>query len=152
MEQLRRVLREAEARLTAERATRAAAEAEKALAEGEAARMLADLREATEEAEIEAEASRQDRVESEAAIKAAEDEAAELRRRLQAEGAGLRKTLEQLREAEATRVAEAARAADRPTMVASRIDEVRLRRLQEAEQVRKSLGRLARLKAAWRGK
>jgi len=42
-------------------------------------------------------------------------------------------------------------AADRPAIVASRIDEVQLRRLQEAEQARKSLGRLARLWAAWRG-
>jgi hypothetical protein len=35
--------------------------------------------------------------------------------------------------------------------VASRVDEVQLRRLQEAEQARKSLGLLARLRAAWRG-
>jgi hypothetical protein len=39
----------------------------------------------------------------------------------------------------------------RPLAVASRIDEVQLRRLQEAEQARKARGRLARLRAAWRG-
>jgi hypothetical protein len=38
---------------------------------------------------------------------------------------------------------------ERPAMVASKIDEVQFRRLQEAEQARKSLGRLARLRAAW---
>jgi hypothetical protein len=47
--------------------------------------------------------------------------------------------------------APAATEADRPGMVAARIDEVQLRRLQEAEQVRKSLGLLARLRLAWRG-
>ncbi|MGD0105487.1 MAG: hypothetical protein ABSC06_15815 [Rhodopila sp.] len=63
-----------------------------------------------------------------------------------------------MQEAAALREAAAARgalpdtvAADRPAIVASRIDEVQLRRLQEAEQARKSLGRLARLWAAWRG-
>jgi hypothetical protein len=39
---------------------------------------------------------------------------------------------------------------DRPA-VASRIDEVQLRRLQEADQARKALRRLARLRLAWRG-
>jgi hypothetical protein len=46
---------------------------------------------------------------------------------------------EALRRAEAARVAEA----DRPSMMASKIDEVQFRRLQEAEQARKSRGRLA---------
>jgi hypothetical protein len=108
---------------------------------------------ASEEAEIEALASQQDRVESEAAIKAAETDAAELRQALdqaRAEMEQAKAETEVLRQAEATRVAEAAREADRPTMVASRIDEVQLRRLQEAEQSRKALGRLARLRAAWR--
>jgi hypothetical protein len=76
-----------------------------------------------------------------------------------AEAARLRQAMEQaVREAEALRAAEVARAAaqameptDRPTMVASKIDEVQFRRLQEAEQARKSLGLLARLRAAWRG-
>jgi hypothetical protein len=36
-------------------------------------------------------------------------------------------------------------------MVASKIDQALFRRLQEAEQARKSLGRLARLRTAWRG-
>jgi hypothetical protein len=40
--------------------------------------------------------------------------------------------------------------ADRPAMVASRIDGVQFRRLQEAERARKSLGLLLQLKAAWR--
>jgi hypothetical protein len=40
---------------------------------------------------------------------------------------------------------------DRPTMVASKIDEVQFRRLQEAEQARKSLGLVARLRNEWRG-
>jgi hypothetical protein len=37
-----------------------------------------------------------------------------------------------------------AEAAERPAMVASKIDEVQFRRLQEAEKAQKSLGRLAR--------
>jgi hypothetical protein len=156
IEQLRRVLREAEAGLTAERAARAEAEAERALAEAEATRLLTDLRDATEEAETEALAAQQDRVETEAVIKAAETEAAKLRQALDqarqtadAETAALREAVEQA--TQATRAAEAARDADRPTMVASKIDEVQFRRLQEAELARKTLGRLARLRVAWRG-
>jgi hypothetical protein len=76
-----------------------------------------------------------------------------------AEAAQLRQAMEQaVREAEALRAAEVARAAaqameptDRPAMVASKIDEVQFRRLQEAEQARKSLGLVVRLRAAWRG-
>jgi chromosome segregation ATPase len=182
---MERVLREAETGLTAERAARAAAEAE-------ATRLLTDLRAATQEAETEALAAEQARTDAAAATEAAEVEVAELRHALEqaraeverrveaaeqarrtaaeeveqaireagAEIAQIRQAAEQARaEAqEAVRAAEAARAAaqtqeptDRPSMVASRIDEVQLRRLQEAEQARKSRGRWARLKAAWRG-
>ena len=79
-------------------------------------------------------------------------------RRSAAEAVRLRQVTEQaVQEAEALRPAEVARVAaqvadaDRPAMVASKIDEVQFRRLQEAEQARKSLGLLARLRAAWRG-
>jgi small-conductance mechanosensitive channel len=123
--------------------------------------MLTDLREATEEAETDALAAEQDRIEADAAIKAAEAEAAGLRHALDQaraeaiagaqaadeEIARLRLAVEQV-EAAARAPAEPV---DRPTMVASRIDEVQLRRLQEAEQARKALGRMARLRAAWRG-
>jgi hypothetical protein len=93
---------------------------------------------------------------AERAATAAETEAAELRQALDqarqtadAEAAALREALEQA--TQATRAAEAARDADRPSMVASKIDEVQFRRIQEAELARKTLGRLARLRAAWRG-
>jgi hypothetical protein len=98
-------------------------------------------------AETEVLAAEQDRLDTEAAVKAAEVEALELRQALEQ----ARAEAEALRQAEATRSTEVAKEADRPTMVASRIDEVQLRRLQEAEQGRKALGRLARLRAAWRG-
>jgi chromosome segregation ATPase len=127
VEQLKRILREAETGLTAERAGKATAEA--ALA-----------------AQTKAEAKA---MEAERATQAAEAEAAQLR---QAAEQAVREA-EALR-AEVTRVtaqAAAEEATDRPAMVASRIDEVQLRRLQEAEQARKSLGRLTRLRLAWRG-
>jgi chromosome segregation ATPase len=126
VEQLKRILREAETGLTAERAGKATAEA-----------ALARALDAQTKAEAKA-------IEAEAAA---------------AEAAQLRQAMEQaVRETEALRAAEVARAAaqameptDRPAMVASKIDEVQFRRLQEAEQARKSLGLVARLKAAWRG-
>jgi DNA repair exonuclease SbcCD ATPase subunit len=60
--------------------------------------------------------------------------------------------VEALRQAEVARVAaQAMEPAERPAMVASKIDEVQFRRLQEAEQARKALGLVARLRAALRG-
>ena len=58
--------------------------------------------------------------------------------------------IEDLR-AEAARVPAQALDADRPIMVASKIDEVQLRRLQEAPSGPEVPRRLARLRAAWRG-
>jgi hypothetical protein len=138
-EQLRRVLREAEAALTAERAAKMTVAAE-----------ATQLRQTVDQARVEAiQHDRGPRAEAEQATKAAEAEAVRLRQ--VAEQAV--QEAEALRQAEVARVAtQAADTADRPTMVASRIDEVQLRRLQEAEQARKSLGRLARLRLAWRGK
>ena len=105
-------------------------------------------REARTRAEAEAVALRaqldQARAEAQQATQAAEAEAARLRRATELA----------VQEAKALWEAEAARAAreeaaDRPT-VASRIDEVQLRRLHEAERARKSRSRLQRLRAAWR--
>jgi hypothetical protein len=135
-EQVRRVLREAEAGLTAERAAKATAEAE-----------ATELRQAVDQSRAEATQDRQARTEAEQAAQAAEAEATRLRQ--VAEQAA--QEAEALRQAEVARAAAQATVADRPAMVASKIDEVQFRRLQEAEQARKSLGRLARLKAAWRG-
>jgi hypothetical protein len=72
----------------------------------------------------------------------------------EAEVVQLRQVTEQaVQETEALRAGRAKAAdadADRPAMVASRIDGVQFRRLQEAERARKSLGLLLQLKAAWR--
>jgi hypothetical protein len=104
-------------------------------------------REARTRAEAEAVALRvqldQARAEAQQATQAAEAEAARLRRATELA----------VQEAKALWETEAARAAreevaNRPT-VASRIDEVQLRRLHEAEQARRSRSRLQRLKAAW---
>jgi hypothetical protein len=105
-------------------------------------------REARTRAEAEAEALRvqldQARAEAQQAIQAAEAEAARLRQATELA----------VQEAKALWEAEAARAnreaANRPA-VASRIDEVQLRRLQGAEQARRSRSRLQRLRAAWSG-
>jgi chromosome segregation ATPase len=157
-EQLKRVLREAEARLTA--GDQARTEAREALqaAEEEAER----LRQAMEAVATAADQARADAAEAAAAAAARHAEAERAAQAAEAEAARLREAADlataraeqAIQEAKALREAEVARAAEaveRPTMVASRIDEVQLRRLQEAEQARKSLGRLARLKAAWRG-
>jgi hypothetical protein len=105
-------------------------------------------REARTRAEAEAVALRaqldQARAEAQQATQAAEAEAARLRRATELA----------VQEAKALWEAEAARAAreeaaNRPT-VASRIDDVQLRRLHEAEQARRSRSRLQRLRAAWR--
>jgi hypothetical protein len=98
-------------------------------------------------AEAEAEALRaqldQARAEAQQATQAAEAEAAQLR---QATELAVQEA-KALWEAEAARAARK-EAANRPTL-ASRIDEVQLRRLQEAEQARRSRSRLQRLRAAW---
>jgi hypothetical protein len=138
---MERILREAEAGLTAERTARLATEAEAEQLRQMIDQARADAREAVEAAEAEAAQLRQAHAEAE---QAAEAEATRLRQA----------TEQAIQEAEALRQAEVARAAeaaDRPAMVASKIDEVQFRRLQEMEQARKSLGRLARLRAAWRG-
>ena len=99
-------------------------------------------------------AADQARADAEEAAAAAETEAAKLRRDLEealaAAAEARARVTEALREAEVARTA-AQSQTERPNMVASRIDEVQLRRLQEAEQARKSLGRIARLRLAWRG-
>jgi colicin import membrane protein len=104
-------------------------------------------REALTRAEAEAVALRaqldQARAEAQQATQAAEAEAARLQRATELA----------VQEAKVLWEAEAARAgreetANRPA-VASRIDEVQLRRLQEAEQARRSRSRLGRLRAAW---
>jgi chromosome segregation ATPase len=104
-------------------------------------------REARTRAEAEAEALRaqldQARAEAQQATQAAEAEAARLR---QATELAVQEAKE-LREAEAARAARE-ETANRST-VASKIDEVQLRRLQEAEQARRSRSRLQRLRAAW---
>jgi hypothetical protein len=130
VEQLKRILREAETGLTVERAGKAAIEA-----------ALAAALEAQTTAEAKA-------TEAERAVQAAEAEAAQLRQAME----------QAIQEAEALRAAEVARATaqaaepiNRSATVASKIDEVQFRRLQEAEQARKSLPLLARLRAAWRG-
>jgi hypothetical protein len=86
-------------------------------------------------------AADQARAEAEQAIQAASAAVAEAEQ--------LRQTMEQVKVE--TEVTHAAAPVDRSAMVASRIDEVQFRRLQEAEQARKSLGLMARLKAAWWG-
>jgi hypothetical protein len=157
-EQLKRVLREAEARLTA--GDQAQTEAREALQAAEEEAAL--LRQAMEAVTTAADQARADAAEAAAAAAARHAEAERAAQAAEAEAARLREAADlataraeqAIQEAKALREAEVARAAEaveRPTMVASRIDEVQLRRLQEAEQARKSLGRLARLKAAWRG-
>jgi hypothetical protein len=85
----------------------------------------------------------QARAEAQQATQAAEAEAARLQRATELAV----QEAKALWEAEATRAARE-EAANRPA-VASRIDEVQLRRLQEAEQARRSRSRLGRLRAAW---
>jgi hypothetical protein len=124
----------------AREAEREAAERRVDQAEARATSALALLRDAAETLKTE-----------QAAKVAAEAKAAEAQAAAEAKTAELQQTVDALQE-EAARVAtQAKEAADRPAMVASKIDEVQFRRLQEAEQARKSLGRLARLRAAWRG-
>jgi hypothetical protein len=122
------------------------------LAQAEAGRAAERFRaeaekEARTQAEAEAEALRaqldQARAEAQQATQAAEAEEARLR---QATELAVQEAKE-LWEAEAARAARE-EAANRPT-VASRIDEVQLRRLQEAERARRSRSRLQRLRAAW---
>ena len=103
-------------------------------------------REARTRAEAEAVALRvqldQARAEAQRATQAAEAEAARLRQATELA----------VQEAKALWEAEAARAvrdAENRSTVASRIDEVQLRRLQEAERARRSRSRLQRLRAAW---
>jgi hypothetical protein len=103
-------------------------------------------REARTRAEAEAVALRveldQARAEAQRATQAAEAEAARLRQA----------TESAVQDAKALWEAEAARAvreAENRSTVASRIDEVQLRRLQEAERARRSRSRLQRLRAAW---
>jgi hypothetical protein len=127
VEQLKHILLEAETRLTEERAGKATAEA-----------AFATALEAQTKAEAQAS-------EAEQATQAVEAEAAKLR---QAAEQAIRET-EALRAV--GRAASQAVDVDRLAIVASRIDEVQFRRLQEAERARKSLGLLARLKAAWHG-
>jgi hypothetical protein len=112
------------------------------LAQAEAGRAAECLR---AEAEVEALRAQLDQVQAEAqqATQAAEAEAARLQQATELA----------VQEAKAMWEAEAAHAAreeavNRPT-VASRIDEVQLRRLQEAERARRSRSRLQRLRAAW---
>jgi chromosome segregation ATPase len=150
-----RVLREAETALTAERTAKATAEAEAAHLSQAGDQALADAQEARRSAVAETIKLQQARAEAEQAAQAAEAEATRLR---QAVDLATSQAEQAVQEAKALREAEEARAAaqakepvDRPSIVASRIDEVQLRRLQAAEQARKSLGRLARLRAAWRG-
>jgi hypothetical protein len=93
------------------------------------------------------------------AVEQARADAEEVRRTATSEAIQLRQAaelaareVEELRRAEAARVrSQAADMTDRLAMVASKIDEVQFRRLQEAEQALKSLRKLARLRAAWRG-
>jgi hypothetical protein len=153
------LLREAGESLTAERASRLAAEAEAAAAIEAASVEAEQFRQAAEQArrtaaKVEA-AIEEAAIEAEQAAQAAEAEIAQLRQaaeQARAEAQEAVQAAETLRQAEAARAAvQAPEPADRPAMVASRIDELQLRRLQEAEQARKALGRLARLKAAWRG-
>jgi hypothetical protein len=176
LDQLRCVLREAEAALTVERGAKATAEAMEAQLRGMLDQARAEAGKAAQLAETEPRAADQARADAAAAAEAetvrlrealaqARAEAAEATQAAaEAEATRLRQTAElatvkaELQETEALRAVEIARAAtraaeaaDRPTMVASKIDEVQLRRLQAAEQARKSLGRLARLRAAWRG-
>jgi hypothetical protein len=113
---------------------------------------------AVERSRAEAEREARTRAEAEAgALRAQLDQArAEAQQATQAreaEAARLRQATElAVQEAKAEWEAEAAHAAreaaSRPA-VASRIDEVQLRRLQEAEQARRSRSRLQRLRAAW---
>jgi hypothetical protein len=119
------------------------------LAQAEAGRTAERFR-----AEAEKEARTQAEAEVEA-LRAQLDQArAEAKQATQAEAARLRQATElAVQESKALWEAEAARAAreeaaNRPT-VASRIDEVQLRRLQEAERARRSRSRLQRLRAAW---
>jgi chromosome segregation ATPase len=86
-----------------------------------------------------------------AAKAAAEAKAAELQEAVEAKAAELQQTIDALREEAAHAAAQAKEVAHRPALVASKIDEVQFRRLQEADEARKSLGLLARLRAAWRG-
>jgi hypothetical protein len=125
------LLREAAETLKTEQAARVATEAE-----------AADLRLKMDQA----------RADAQEAARAAEAEAAQLRQAVDQARTEADQAVEALRQAEVARAAaQATEAAERPAMVASRIDEVQLRRLQEAERVRKSLGRFARLRLAWRG-
>jgi hypothetical protein len=85
------------------------------------------------------------------AVEQARADAEEVRRTATSEAIQLRQAaelaareVEELRRAEAARVrSQAADMTDRPAMVASKIDEVQFRPLQEAEQALKSLRKLA---------
>lgn len=118
-------------------------------AEAKTTTVLTLLREAADGLTAERAAS----VAREAEAKQARDDARSAAQAAEAEVTKLRQVADQARAEAAEALREAARVAeaDRPSMVASKIDEVQFRRLQEAEQARKSLGRLARLRAAWRG-
>jgi hypothetical protein len=142
---------EEKARAEAAEVGREAERTARAQAEAETEALRVQLDEAKTQVETERLRADQARAEAEKAAQAAArlKEAAELATS-QAERAVQK--AKALREAEIARAAAALmEPAERPTMVASRIDEVQLRRLQEAEQARKSLGRLARLRLAWRG-
>jgi chromosome segregation ATPase len=138
------------------RAERAEAEADRTIATLAAFRadherertVLAELLAAVR-ADLDRERGRADQAEARATASALElREAAET---AEAKAGELQQTIDALRRKSAHDAAEAKDAADRPAMVASKIDEVQFRRLQEADQARKSLGRLARIRAAWRG-
>jgi hypothetical protein len=140
------LLRDAGETLKAEQAARMAMEIE-------AGQLRGDAQEATQAVEAEVAQlrqalglARQEATEQPIGVERARAEA------LQVALDQVRAEAEALRQAEVARATEAAREpAERSAMVASRIDEVQFRRLQEREQTRKALGRLARLRAAWRG-
>jgi hypothetical protein len=121
-------LAQAEAGRAAERSRAEADREARTLAEAEAVALRVQLDQA--------------RAEAQRATQAAEAEAARFRQ----------VTELAVQEAKALWEAEAARAvreAENRSTVASRIDEVQLRRLQEAERARRSHSRLQRLRAAW---
>jgi hypothetical protein len=122
------------------------------LAQAEAGRAAERLR---AEAEKEARTRAEEEVEAlRAQLDWAQAEAQQATQAAEAEAARLQQATElAVQKAKAMWEAEAAHAAkeeavNRPT-VASRIDEVQLRRLQEAERARRSRSRLQRLRAAW---
>jgi chromosome segregation ATPase len=161
---------EAEQAIEAARAAEAKAEQLHQIMRQARAEALDALQTADSEATHLQQAVEQARSEAQEALRTAEAETAQLRQaadqaRTEAEQATqaasaaaveveqLRQTMEQAgAETETARAAaQALEPAGRAAMMAARIDQVQFRRLQEAEQTRKSLGRLVRLKAAWRG-